>query len=69
MLIHLLVMYVKDLFKLPLVYNVAIIIPLSYPTNNVAMLIFVDSCLAKDFFEELEANLGYMKRLVNTNVV
>ena len=69
MLIHLLVVYVKDLFELPLVHNVAIIIPLSYPANDVAMLIFIDLCLTRDFFREPEANLGCVKRLVNADVV
>ena len=69
MFIHLLIMYIKDLFKLPLVCNVAIVIPLSYPANDVVTLVFIDLCLTRDFFREPEADLGCVKRLVNMDVI
>jgi len=35
MLIYLFIIYIKDFFKFLLVYNIAIIIPFSYPAYNI----------------------------------
>jgi len=54
MLIYLFVIHIKDFLKFLLIYNIAIIIPFSYPTYNIIVFFFVNMCLAKDFFKELE---------------
>jgi hypothetical protein len=61
--------YIKDLLKLPLVYNIAVIIPFSYPACDVIAFLLVDACLARDLFRELEADLGRVEGLVDADVV
>jgi hypothetical protein len=56
MLVYLFIIYIKDLFKFPLVYNIAIIISFGYPSYNVIIFLFVNMCLARDLFRELEAD-------------
>jgi len=56
MLVHLFIIYIKDLFKFPFIYNIAIIIPFSYPTYNIIIFLFVNACLIRDFFRELKAD-------------
>jgi len=56
MLVYLFITYIKDLFKFPLVYNVAIIISFSYPSCNITMFLFVNACLTRDLFREPEAD-------------
>ena len=56
MLIYLFIIYIKNLLKFPLIYNIAIIIPFSYPTYNVITFLFINMCLAKDLFKELKAD-------------
>ena len=62
-------MYIKDLFKFPLVHNIAIIIPFSYSAYNIIMFFFVNVCLARDFFGELKADFQNVEKLININVV
>jgi len=56
MLIHLFIIYIKNLFKFPLIHNIAIIIPFSYPTCDITTFLFVNACLTRDLFRELEAD-------------
>jgi len=56
MLIHLFIIYIKDLFKFLLVRNIAIIIPFSYPAYNIIIFLFINACLTRDLFRELEAD-------------
>jgi len=49
-------MYIKDLFKFPLVRNIAIIISFSYPFCNITTFLFVNIYLTRDLFRELEAD-------------
>jgi len=55
-LIYLFIIYIKDLFKFPLVRNIAVIIPFSYPAYNITIFLFINACLTRDFFRELEAD-------------
>jgi len=56
MLVYLFIMYIKDLFKFPLVRNVAIIISFSYSSCNIITFLFVNTYLTRDLFRELEAD-------------
>ena len=56
MLVHLFIIYIKNLFKFPLVCNITIIIPFSYPAYNITIFLFVNVCLIRDLFRELEAD-------------
>jgi len=56
MFIYLFIIYIKDFLKFPFIYDIAIIIPLSYPAYNVITFLFINACLAKDFFKELKAD-------------
>jgi len=55
-LIYLFIIYVKDLFKFPLVYNIAVIIPFGYSAYNIAIFLFINVSLARDLFRELKAD-------------
>ena len=56
MFIHLFIIYIKDLLKFPLVYNITVIIPFSYSAYNITIFLFINACLARDFFRELKAD-------------
>ena len=56
MLIYLFIMYIKNLFKFPLVCNIAVIIPFSYPACNIITFLFANACLTRDLFREPEAD-------------
>jgi hypothetical protein len=49
-------MYIKDFFKFPLVYDIAVIISFSYPAYDIAIFFFINICLARDLFREPEAD-------------
>jgi len=49
-------MYIKNLFKFPLIRNIAVIIPFGYPAYNITTFLFIDACLTRDLFKELEAD-------------
>ena len=49
-------MYIKDLLKFPLVYNIATIIPFSYSACNIMMFFLINIYLARDLFREPEAD-------------
>jgi hypothetical protein len=55
-LVYLFIIYIKNLFKFPLIYNIAIIIPFSYPIYNIITFLFINICLTRDLFRELEAD-------------
>jgi hypothetical protein len=55
-LIYLFIIYIKDLLKFPLVYNITIIISFSYPACNIITFFFINVYLARDLFRELEAD-------------
>jgi len=56
MLIHLFIIYIKNLFKFPLVRDVTIIISFGYFSCNIITFLFVNACLTRDLFRELEAD-------------
>jgi len=56
MLVHLFIIYIKDLFKFPLIRDIAIIISFSYPFCDITTFLFVNACLTRDLFRELEAD-------------
>jgi hypothetical protein len=56
MLVPLFIIYIKDFLKFLLVYNIAVIISFGYPTYNIATFLFVNICLARDLFRELEVD-------------
>jgi len=49
-------MYIKDLFKFPLIRNIAVIIPFGYPACDIITFLFINACLTRDLFRELEAD-------------
>ena len=62
-------MYIKDLLKFPLVHNIAIIIPFSYFAYDITIFLFINVCLARDFFGEPKVDFWSVEGLINTNVV
>ena len=56
MLVYLFIIYIKNLFKFPLIHNITVIIPFGYPTYNIIMFLFINACLTRDLFRELEAD-------------
>jgi len=56
MLVYLFIIYIKDLFKFLLVCDITIIIPFSYPACDIITFLFVNTCLTRDLFRELEAD-------------
>jgi len=56
MLVHLFIIYIKDLFKFLLVRDIAVIIPFSYPAYNIIMFLFINVYLIRDLFREPEAD-------------
>jgi hypothetical protein len=55
-LVYLFIIYIKDLFKFLLVYNITVIIPFGYPAYNIITFLFINACLTRDLFRELEAD-------------
>jgi len=56
MLVHLFIIYIKNLFKFPLVRNIAIIIPFGYPAYNITTFLFVNAYLTRNLFREPKAD-------------
>ena len=56
MLIPLFIIYIKDFFKFPLIYNITVIISFSYPAYNIATFFFINIYLARDLFREPKAD-------------
>ena len=56
MLIPLFIIYIKDFFKFPLIYNIAVIISFGYSIYNIAMFFFINIYLARDLFRKLKAD-------------
>jgi len=56
MLVYLFIIYIKDLFKFPLICNIAVIIPFGYPAYNIMTFLFINTCLTRDLFREPEAD-------------
>ena len=56
MFVHLFIIYIKDLFKFPLICDIAIIIPFSYSAYDIVIFFFVNACLARDLFRELKVD-------------
>jgi len=56
MLVHLFIMYIKDLFKFLLIRNIAVVIPFGYPACNITTFLFINACLTRDLFREPEAD-------------
>ena len=49
-------MYIKNLLKFLLIYNIAIIIPFSYFIYNIIIFFLINAYLARDLFRELKAD-------------
>jgi len=49
-------MYIKNLFKFPLIYNIAVIISFSYPACDITTFLFINAYLTRDLFREPEAD-------------
>jgi len=56
MLVHLFIIYIKNLFKFPLVCDVAIIISFGYPFCDIMTFLFINACLTRDLFREPKAD-------------
>ena len=56
MLVYLFIVYIKNLLKFLLIYNITVIIPLGYPAYNITTFLFINACLTRDLFRELEAD-------------
>jgi len=56
MLVYLFIMYIKNLFKFLLVRDITVVIPFGYPAYNITTFLFVNMCLTRDLFRELEAD-------------
>jgi len=56
MLVHLFIIYIKNLFKFLLVCDIAIIVSFGYPFYDITTFLFVNACLTRDLFRELEAD-------------
>ena len=69
MLVYLFVIYIKNLLKFPLVYNIAVVISFSYSTYNIITFLLINAYLAGDFFREPEADFCSVEGLINTDVV
>ena len=54
--IHLFIIYIKNLLKFPLVYNIAVIIPFNYSAYNIIIFFLINIYLARDLFRELKAD-------------
>jgi hypothetical protein len=55
-LVYLFIMYIKDLFKFLLIRNITIIVSFGYPSYNIITFLFINACLTRDLFRELEAD-------------
>ena len=49
-------MYIKDLFKILFIYNIAVIISFSYSACNITTFFLINMCLARDLFRELKTD-------------
>ena len=56
MLVHLFIIYIKNLFKFLLVRNIAVVIPFSYPAYNIIAFLFINIYLTRDPFREPKAD-------------
>ena len=54
--IYLFIVYIKDLFKFPLIYIIAVIIPFSYSACDITTFFFINIYLARDLFRKLKAD-------------
>ena len=62
-------MYIKNLLKFPLIYDIAVIIPFSYSACDIIIFFFVNICLAGDLFRKPKADFYSIERLINANIV
>ena len=56
MFVYLFIIYIKNLLKFLLIYNITIIIPFSYFIYNIMTFFLINICLAGDLFRELKAD-------------
>ena len=52
MFVYLFIIYIKDLLKFLLIYNIAVIIPFSYSVYNIITFFLINIYLARDLFRE-----------------
>ena len=69
MLVYLFIIYIKDLLKFLLIYNIAVIISFSYPAYDIITFLFINICLARDLFRKLKVDFQSIKRFININMV
>jgi len=62
-------MYIKDFFKLPFVFYIAVIISLCHSSLYITALYSINICLARDLFSSLEADLRYIKGFIYLDMV
>jgi len=55
-LVYLFIIYIKDLFKFLLIRNITVVILFGYLTYNIITFLFINACLTRDLFKELEAD-------------
>ena len=56
MLVSLFIIYIKDFFKFPLIYNITVIIFFGYFAYNIMTFFFINAYLTRDLFRELKAD-------------
>jgi hypothetical protein len=62
-------MYIKDFFKFPFIFYIAIVVSLYYSSLYIMVLYSFNICLARDLFSSLEADLKYIKGFIYLDVV
>jgi hypothetical protein len=62
-------MYIKDFLKLLFIFYITIIVSLYYLSLYIAAFYSINICLARDLFNSLEADLGYIKGLIYLDMV
>jgi hypothetical protein len=62
-------MYIKDFFKFPFIFYIAIIVSLCYLSLYIIALYNVNIYLAKDLFSSLKVDLKYIKGFIYSDMV
>ena len=61
-------MNVKDLFKFLSLFHVTVVVSLGDLSGDVSSFLGINLSLSRDFFAVPEANLGYIKGLINFKI-
>src|ERR1700733_191526 len=62
-------MYIKDFLKLLFIFYITVIISLYYSSLYIIALYSINTCLARDLFSSLEADLKYIEGFIYLNIV